>query len=62
MLKKILALAIVCAAAVSAAEGRSTLYVANSQGDDITVIDLATQKIVTTFKVGSHRARRLRPG
>ena len=52
MLKKILALAIVCLAAVSAAEGRSILYVANSQGDDITVIDLATQKIVTTFKVG----------
>ncbi len=52
MLKKILALAIFCAAAVSAAEGRSILYVANSQGDDITVIDLATQKVMTTFKVG----------
>src|SRR5471032_1492513 len=52
MLKKILALAIVCIAAVSAAEGRSILYVANSQGDDITVIDIATQKVITTFKVG----------
>src|SRR3954467_6655287 len=52
MLKKILALAVACAAAVSAAEGRAMLYVANSQGDDITVIDLATQKITTTFNVG----------
>jgi len=31
---------------------RSVLYVANSQGDDITVIDLATQKVMTTIKVG----------
>ena len=31
---------------------RSLLYVANSQGDDITIIDLATQKIVKTMKVG----------
>ncbi|MBW8708059.1 MAG: hypothetical protein JF627_02125 [Alphaproteobacteria bacterium] len=54
MFKKILALAIVCLAAVSGAQAatRSILYVANSQGDDITVIDLATQKIITTLKVG----------
>jgi YVTN family beta-propeller protein len=31
---------------------RSMLYVANSQGDDITIIDLATQKVVKTVKVG----------
>jgi YVTN family beta-propeller protein len=31
---------------------RSILYVANSQGDDITIIDLATQKIIKTLKVG----------
>src|SRR5215470_5212719 len=31
---------------------RSLLYVANSQGDDITIIDLATQKVVKTLKVG----------
>ena len=37
---------------VAQAATRSILYVANSQGDDITVIDLATQKIITTFKVG----------
>jgi YVTN family beta-propeller protein len=36
----------------SAVQARPILYVANSQGDDITVIDLPTQKIVTTFKVG----------
>jgi YVTN family beta-propeller protein len=37
---------------VSAVQARPILYVANSQGDDITVIDLPTQKIMTTFKVG----------
>lgn len=31
---------------------RSILYVGNSQGDDITIIDLATQKVITTLKVG----------
>src|ERR1700761_111766 len=31
---------------------RSMLYVANSQGDDISIIDLATQKVVKTLKVG----------
>lgn len=36
----------------SAAQARPILYVANSQGDDITVIDLPTQKIMTTIKVG----------
>jgi YVTN family beta-propeller protein len=37
---------------VSTVQARPILYVANSQGDDITVIDLPTQKIMTTFKVG----------
>ena len=47
-----------CAAAVAGfAQGaqaatRSILYVANSQGDDITIIDLATQKVIKTLKVG----------
>jgi YVTN family beta-propeller protein len=36
----------------SAVQARPILYVANSQGDDITVIDLPTQKIITTLKVG----------
>ncbi len=36
----------------SAVQARPILYVANSQGDDITVIDLPTQKIMTTIKVG----------
>ena len=31
---------------------RPILYVANSQGDDITVIDVPTQKVLTTIKVG----------
>lgn len=39
-------------AGAAQAATRSLLYVANSQGDDITIIDLATQKIVKTMKVG----------
>jgi YVTN family beta-propeller protein len=31
---------------------RPILYVANSQGDDVTVIDLPTQKVIATIKVG----------
>lgn len=39
-------------AGAAQAATHSLLYVANSQGDDITIIDLATQKIVKTMKVG----------
>src|SRR5882757_9607409 len=53
MFRKILVGLALCAAAASAqAATRSILYVANSQGDDITVIDVATQKVLTTIKVG----------
>ncbi|HEY4077011.1 MAG TPA: hypothetical protein VGM26_08770 [Rhizomicrobium sp.] len=52
MVRKILALLVFCLSAATAAEARSILYVANSQGDDITVIDLPTQKVITTLKVG----------
>jgi YVTN family beta-propeller protein len=50
----LLAAAWLLAAPLGGAEAatRSILYVANSQGDDITVIDLSTQKILTTLKVG----------
>jgi len=51
-LRKFILMAAVLLLAASAAEARSILYVANSQGDDITVIDLPTQKIITTIKVG----------
>jgi YVTN family beta-propeller protein len=48
-----LALGAACIAGGQAqAASRSLLYVANSQGDDITIIDLATQKVVKTLKVG----------
>jgi YVTN family beta-propeller protein len=47
-----IALALCAAASTAQAATRPILYVANSQGDDITVIDLPTQKIITTFKVG----------
>ena len=36
----------------ASAATRSMLYVANSQGDDISIIDLSTQKVVKTLKVG----------
>jgi len=56
MLRKLILLAAACLAAapfgLAQAATRSILYVANSQGDDITVIDLATQKVLTTLKVG----------
>src|SRR5665213_3647603 len=54
MFKKFLALAVLCLGTGAAAQPatRSILYVANSQGDDITVIDLPTQKVITTLKVG----------
>ena len=48
----LIAAALAVSLAMGQAQGRSILYVANSQGDDITVIDLPTQKILTTLKVG----------
>src|SRR6185312_1068699 len=54
-MRKSLLLALGAALAVTGgaeAATRSMLYVANSQGDDITIIDLATQKVVKTLKVG----------
>lgn len=44
--------AVLALTAAADAATRSMLYVANSQGDDITIIDLATQKVVKTLKVG----------
>ena len=54
MIRK-LVLGALCAAAMvgnAQAATRSLLYVANSQGDDISIIDLATQKVIKTLKVG----------
>jgi YVTN family beta-propeller protein len=54
MIRK-LVLGALCAVAMAGnaqAATRSLLYVANSQGDDISIIDLATQKVVKTLKVG----------
>ena len=55
MLRKILLFLGLSAAAIVGAQAatRPILYVANSQGDDVTVIDLPTQKVLTTIKVGS---------
>jgi YVTN family beta-propeller protein len=36
----------------TAASARSVLYVGNSTGDDVAVIDVATQKLVTSIKLG----------
>ena len=53
MFRKILVGLALCVVTASAqAATRPILYVANSQGDDITVIDLPTQKVLTTIKVG----------
>jgi YVTN family beta-propeller protein len=54
ILRKLTLFAVLLAASLGTAQAatRSVLYVANSQGDDITVIDLATQKVITTLKVG----------
>lgn len=41
------------ALASAQAATRPVLYVANSQGDDVTVIDLPTQTVISTIKVGS---------
>lgn len=47
-------IALLTAAAMHAAGGaRMLLYVDNSQGDDLTVIDLAALKVVDTIKVGN---------
>ena len=55
-MRKFILLAAACLLGASAASAeaatRSILYVANSQGDDITIIDLATQKVIKTLKVG----------
>jgi YVTN family beta-propeller protein len=54
MFRKILLFLGLSAAAMAGAEAatRPILYVANSQDDDVTVIDLPTQKVLTTIKVG----------
>ena len=51
MIRKRFAVLALCALA-TAADARTLLYVGNSLGDDVTVIDPATQKVVTTIKVG----------
>jgi YVTN family beta-propeller protein len=59
MLRKCFATLALCALApvlvpvlVNASDARTLLYVGNSLGDEVTVIDPATQKVVTTIKVG----------
>jgi YVTN family beta-propeller protein len=57
MVRKSLLTALCVVAMAGFAQGataatRSMLYVANSQGDDISIIDLATQMLVKTLKVG----------
>jgi YVTN family beta-propeller protein len=54
----VLALAVCCLApAAGAAEpvkGRQKLYVTNSTGDDVTVVDPVTMKVLTRIEVGLH--------
>ena len=51
MLRKILPLLAACLMAATA-DARTLLYVGNSLGDDVSVIDPATAKVITTIKVG----------
>jgi len=59
MVRKFLLLLALCATASlgyaepATAATRAVLYVGNSQGDDITIIDIATQKVMSTLKVGA---------
>ncbi|HEV2424391.1 MAG TPA: YncE family protein, partial [Terriglobia bacterium] len=46
--------ALIACATSQAANETAKLYVTNSQGDDITVIDLATMRAVADIKVGDH--------
>ena len=52
----VLALAVLCfpAFALAAEPARQKLYVTNSGGDDLTVIDLATNKAIGNIQVGLH--------
>lgn len=43
-----------CAGAAAADTAEQKLYVTNSAGDDVTVIDVASNKVITTIKVGPH--------
>ncbi len=45
---------VLLASAVSAAEPRQKLYVTNSAGNDVTVIDPATNKVLGRIEVGPH--------
>ena len=42
------------ASGFAAAHGITKLYVSNSQGDDITVIDIATRSVIGDIRVGEH--------
>ncbi|HKE26426.1 MAG TPA: hypothetical protein VKB88_28925 [Bryobacteraceae bacterium] len=54
-MRRTLGILLLSLAAVAASPAASMrLYVTNSLGDDITVIDLGTLKAVQTFKVGEH--------
>jgi YVTN family beta-propeller protein len=48
----ILAALLLAAPILASAQARTLLYVGNSLGDDVTVIDPAAQKVVATVKVG----------
>src|SRR6185437_16272385 len=47
-------LGLVCICSSPAATVRQKLYVTNSAGDDVTVIDVASNKPITTIQVGPH--------
>jgi YVTN family beta-propeller protein len=53
MFRKFGMIALLCLAASTVAQARTLLYVGNSLGDDVSVIDPAARKLVATIKVGN---------
>ena len=53
MFRKFGMMLVLCLFASTGVQARTLLYVANSLGDDVSVLDPATQKLVATIKVGS---------
>jgi YVTN family beta-propeller protein len=49
-----LALTLLLCTSVQAGGPRQKLYITNSSGDDVTVVDVATNKVITRIEVGPH--------
>ena len=50
----LLVIALIVPSAVAQTKLRQKLYITNSAGDDVTVVDVATNKVIATVEVGPH--------